>query len=71
MRIWDVVKGTEVAQFISFADGEWVAITPDGYFNASSGAAKYINVRIGNDVFPIDKYYKTYFRPDIIRERLR
>lgn len=42
-RIWDVNTGKEIAQFISFTDGEWVVITPEGYFNASSGGAKHLN----------------------------
>ncbi|WP_461252381.1 WD40 repeat domain-containing protein, partial [Treponema sp. R8-4-B8] len=35
-RIWDVATGKEIAQFISFYDGEWIVITPEGYYNAST-----------------------------------
>jgi WD40 repeat protein len=62
-RIWDVATGKEIAQFFSFADGEWITITPEGYFNASAGGAKYLNVRLGNRIYSIDNFYETFFNP--------
>lgn len=57
-RIWNINKAKEVVQFVGFDDGEWIVITPEGYFNASSQGAKHLSVRIGNKVHPIDDYYK-------------
>ncbi|HLM55741.1 MAG TPA: caspase family protein, partial [Pyrinomonadaceae bacterium] len=34
-RIYDVAGGAEVARFITFDDGSWVAVAPDGRFDAS------------------------------------
>lgn len=62
-RIWDIFTGKEMAQFVSFTDGEWVALTPEGYFNASAGGAKHLNVRIGNNVYSIDNFYERFFNP--------
>jgi len=62
-RIWDILTGKEMAQFVSFTDGEWVALTPEGYFNASAGGAKHLNVRIGNNVYSIDNFYERFFNP--------
>ncbi|MCL2801821.1 MAG: hypothetical protein FWD28_08710, partial [Treponema sp.] len=50
-RLWDIATGREIAQFISFTDGEWIVITPDGYYNASPNGDKYLNVRVGNNVY--------------------
>jgi len=63
VRLWDIPAGREIAQFISFVDGEWIVITPEGYFNASPGGAKHLSVRLGNRVFPIDNLYETFFDP--------
>ncbi len=63
VRLWDIPAGREIAQFISFVDGEWIVITPEGYFNASQGGAKHLSVRLGNRVFPIDNLYETFFDP--------
>ena len=66
VRLWDLRSGKEVAKFISFRDGEWIVISTEGYFNASSGGAKHLNVRVGNAVYSMDNFFETYFRPDIV-----
>lgn len=63
IRLWDIATGKELAKFISFTDGEWITITPEGYFNASPNGAKYINVRVGNSVYSIDNFYEKFFNP--------
>ncbi len=62
-RIWDIHTGKEIAQFIGFTDGEWITITPEGYFNASANGAKHLNVRVGNAVYSIDNFYERFFNP--------
>jgi WD40 repeat protein len=62
-RLWDVSSGKELAQFVNFTDGEWIVITPEGYFNASSGGAKHLNVSVGNNVYSIDNFYEKFFKP--------
>jgi WD40 repeat protein len=71
IRIWDIVTGKEIIQFISFFDGEWLAITPDGYYNASPRGDQYLNVRVGNNVYGIDQYRTTFYRPRIVEARLQ
>jgi len=62
-RIWNIATGREVAQFIGFTDGEWIAITPEGYFHASADGARRLNVRVGMDVYAIDNFYEKFFHP--------
>ena len=66
-RLWNAQTGKEVAMFVGFKDGEWVVITPEGYYDASPNGDKYLNVRIGNNVYGIENYRKTYFRPDMVK----
>ena len=66
-RVWDIATGREIAQLISFTDGEWIAITPEGYFNASPGGAKHLNVRVGNKVYGIDQFYARFYRPELVQ----
>jgi WD40 repeat protein len=71
LRIWDIESGMEILKFIAFNDDEWVAITPDNYYSSSSsGADKYMKIRIGNELHQIEQYKSVYFSPDIIRSRL-
>ncbi|MDP8269492.1 MAG: caspase family protein [Candidatus Tenebribacter davisii] len=63
IKLWDIETGKEIAQFISLKDGEWIVITPEGYFNASPNGAKYLNVKVGNKVYAIDNFYEKYYNP--------
>ncbi len=67
VRLWDIKTGKEIVQSIGFKDGEWVAITPEGYYNASPNGDKYLNVRIGNNIYSIENYREAFYRPDIVR----
>jgi hypothetical protein len=60
----------EIAQFISLTDGEWLCFTPEGYYNASPQGDRYLNVRIGNEVYGIDQYREALYKPDIVAARL-
>jgi WD40 repeat protein len=67
VRLWNVETGKEIAMFVSFKDGEWITITPEGYYDASANGDKYLNVRIGNRVYGIENYRETFFRPDLVK----
>jgi WD40 repeat protein len=70
-RIWDVATGSELAKFIGFQDGEWVVITPEGYYNSSPNGHKHLSLRMGNSIFGIDQFYDVFYRPDIVAAKLR
>lgn len=67
VRLWNVQTGEEVAKMVNFIDGEWITITPEGYYMASLNGAKYLNVRVGNQIYGIDQYEAIYHRPDIVK----
>jgi WD40 repeat protein len=69
-RIWDAATGKEIALFISSTDGEWIVITPDGYYAASPQGDRYLNVRIDNTVTSIDSFRSVFYNPDMVRARL-
>lgn len=69
-RIWNTATGKEVVQYVSFEDGEWIVITPDGYYNSSVNGDKHLNVRIGNNVYGVDQYREKFFRPDVVMAAL-
>lgn len=45
VNLWNIETDNEVARFIYFNDGEWVCLTKQGYFNASSRGAAHLVVR--------------------------
>lgn len=68
LKLWDASSGALRLSLLRFEGGEWIAITPQGYFDASSPkAAQYLNVRVGNQVHGADQYYERFYRPDIVR----
>lgn len=70
-RLWNVETGAERASIISFADGSWLTITPEGFFDVSSPqAAQNLNVVRGLEASSIDQVYNTLYRPDLVREKL-
>lgn len=69
-RLWDIATGKELAQIISFNDREWVIMTPEGYFNASPHGAKYISVRVGDNLVPVDVRNKNLYEKFLNPERV-
>ena len=49
---------------------DWIAQTPQGFYDASPGAARWIRWRLGNQTFPAAKFERTLKRPDLLRQIL-
>ncbi|MEW6616174.1 MAG: caspase family protein [Thermodesulfobacteriota bacterium] len=71
VRMWNVATGSEIAMLASFRNGEWLIITPEGYYNSSANGDKHLNVRIGNNVYGIDQYRSAFYKPQIVETALR
>jgi WD40 repeat protein len=71
IHLYNIETGKTVAQIVDFDNGEWITITPEGYYTASLNGAKHLNVRIGNQVYGIDQYEAIYHRPDIVQLALK
>lgn len=70
-RLWNVHTGEEIAQMVIFDNNEWIAITPEGYYNSSLNGHQYLNIRMGNKVYGIDQFYDVFYRPDIVMAKLK
>ena len=70
IRCWDVATGKELVRLMTFADDEWLALTPEGYYNASPNAEKYLRVQTPQGILPIETHKFHFHRPGIIAERL-
>jgi len=49
----------------------WIASTPDGYYDASPGAANFIRWRVGEALYPASTYAARFHRPDLIWKAMR
>ena len=70
VRIWSTPTGQQLVSLISSKSGEWLAITPEGFFDASAQGADMLSIVRGLEVFSIDQFYQTLYRPDLVREKL-
>jgi WD40 repeat protein/uncharacterized caspase-like protein len=71
LRRWSG-SGDLLTTSIVGAAGEWVTITPEGFFDASDGGrgGAMLNLVSGLEVFSIDQLFDQLYRPDLVREKL-
>ena len=70
IRIWDADNGSTLGTTIVARNGEWITVTPEGFFNASANGAQMLNVVRGLEVYSINQFYQSLYRPDLVREKL-
>ena len=71
IRLGDISTGQEIARLIAFNDGEWIVITPDGYYNASPRGDEYLSVRIDDEVYGMDQFSEIFYQPEVVEARLQ
>mgnify|MGYP003796551667 CR=1 FL=1 len=71
VRIYDAKTGDEVAVLVGFEDGEWLAITSEGYYNSSEKGAQYLAIKVEGNSYSVDSFYDVFYRPDIVAAKLR
>lgn len=69
-RLFDVATGHELATMVGFEDGEWVVVTPQGYYNASEKGDQYLGVAVGGKPYTIGQLRESFYRPDLVRVAL-
>lgn len=76
LKIWEPNAGRLLATLTVLPSKkgeaiEWIAFTPEGYYNGSAGAARFIRWRVGDQLAPAASYEATFHRPDLIEKSLR
>jgi WD40 repeat protein len=69
-RIWSAETGDLLASFISAENGEWLIITPEGFFQTSPNGSELLQVVQGSEVLGIEQLLDSLKRPDLVREKL-
>lgn len=69
--LWDIEKSAPLTRTLVANPSNWITVTIEGFFNASSpAAAQNLNVVRGLEVYSIDQVYQALYRPDLVREKL-
>jgi WD40 repeat protein len=74
VRIWDVATGGEVVRLLDFENGkDWLAMTPEGLFDGSTNAPKYLSFRISGtlEFVPLERYQQKYYQPGLLAQIMK
>ena len=66
VKVWKADTAELLATLIHGRDGEWIAFTPEGFFDASKNGARLLSVVRGLEVLSSGRLR----RPDLVREKL-
>ncbi len=77
VRWYRMKDGKELLAFFPHSDRKrWVLWTPSGYYDASPGAEEFIGWHLNNgvdqaaDFFPVSRFRRDYYRPDVVAKAL-
>ena len=66
VRLWDWVKGKELATLYALNSEDWAVITPEKLFDASDGAMQLINYSVGSDVLQLNQVKERFYEPGLL-----
>ncbi|TIX18967.1 MAG: hypothetical protein E5W97_29500 [Mesorhizobium sp.] len=70
IKLWSVRRQTLLATLVIGQNGEWLTITPAGYFMSSSAGTDLVSVVKDLEAFSFDHFYEQLARQDLVRELL-
>ncbi|HEY0770132.1 MAG TPA: caspase family protein, partial [Sphingobacteriaceae bacterium] len=65
-KFWDLATGQEFFEHIHLGETEWMVKSPDGYFNGTGEARKYIHFVNGTKSYSVDQFFNDFYRPDLL-----
>jgi WD40 repeat protein len=65
-KFWDLNSDKEFFEHIHFGEKEWMAKNPEGYFNGTQEARKFIHFVDGMKTYSVDQFFDEYYRPDLL-----
>ena len=71
LNVWSVGTGDLLASKIGTRDGEWLVVTPAGFFAASPKGGELLSAVRGLEVTSIANLYDHLYRPDLVEQLLK
>lgn len=65
-KFWDLTTGKEFFEHIHFGQSDWMAKNPEGYFNGTDEARRYIHFVSGLKTYSVDQFFNDFYRPDLL-----
>ena len=70
-RVWDAATGEQLAVLMGDRDGEWLGMTPKGFFAGSDKGSEMLSVVRGLESYSVMQFYDQLYRPDLVEEALK
>jgi WD40 repeat protein len=70
VKLWDMAGGALLANMVGLDGGQWLTVSPEGYFDASEKGAKLVSAVRGFEIRSVDQLFQALFRPDLLRQKL-
>ena len=71
IRIWDAATGSQIATLIGGRGGEWLSITPAGFFATSGKGTDMLGVTRGLESYSVMQFYEHLYQPELVEELLK
>ncbi len=65
-KFWDLTSGREFFEHIHLGEKDWMVKNPEGYFNGTDDARKYIHFVNGLKTYSVDQFFNEFYRPDLL-----
>lgn len=70
IRLWNIDSGEALATLLAARNGEWIIVTPEGFFSASANGSDLANAVSGFEVFSLRRFHSLLHRPDLVAEKI-
>jgi len=72
VKVWDADTGRELVTLLSLDSGQdWLITTPEGYYNGSPNGANLVAWKLGDEIYPAERFEEQFKRPDLVARALR
>ena len=68
--LWQMSTGRRLASFALGRDGEWLAMTPEGFFSSAHHDPHMLGIVRGLEATSIQQVHQSLYNPDLVREAL-
>ena len=65
-KFWDINSGKEFFEHIHLGEKDWMVKNPEGYFNGTDYARKYVHFVSGLKTYSVDQFFNEFYRPDLL-----
>lgn len=65
-KCWDLSNGKEFFEHIHLGESDWMVKNPEGYFNGTDNARKYVHFVNGLKTYAVDQFFDEFYRPDLL-----